>query len=407
LKRFGRAPAIAGIAVASTALILVGPASCASAAPRLNPIRAAIGAPELDLLVRMRIAILWQLAATDIAVKYGSSAKVIEVSQKIANEDHDNAELLASIADGLGVRLPDQPDAQRRQWLAELTAASGAELDRVFVDRLRTEDGDLLLAIAGVRAGTRDAQLRSLTSSLNDAVMRHMSYLESTGLVNFVELPTPDPGAGGNQDLTDIGPLGRADQGLLVEMRQACLVGRAAGQLAQQRAANGKVRDAGTTITEECGVLSDNAASTAATLGVTVPDRPDTQQQVWIDEIAAAGGARLDQIFINRLRAEDGRLLPVVAAVRADTRSAVTRSFAASAEALLVRHMSYLENTGLVDFDQLPPPPPPAGLRITGFQRQGGVPVVVIWLVLATAGLIGVASLARLPRAVRRGIEDL
>src|SRR5687767_15968021 len=107
-----------------------------------------VGPAERDLLVRIRLASLWQVPAGQLALKQASSSKVIDVGEKIAKDQGDVDELVRSVAGGLGIGLPNQPDAERREWLAELASARGEEFDRVLVDRLRTENSKLFPVIA-------------------------------------------------------------------------------------------------------------------------------------------------------------------------------------------------------------------------------------------------------------------
>ena len=395
--------ALAGLVLATAvAAPFAMPRAAAAAAPAeaAAALAETLSPADRDLLSRVRSTVRWEVAAGDLARKQTSNAKLVEVSDKIVNELGGVDQLLGSVAGSLGVTLPDEPNTEQRGYLAELAAAREAEFDRVFVDRLRAENGRLFSVIAGVRAGTRSASIRSFSASASDFVLRHMTFLETTGLVNFVTLPSSDLGVAGAATVPDAHGLDPADRDLLASMRLAALWGQRAGQLAQEKATNASVRATGSKIVTECAELSDVVGSIAAAVGLAVPDRPNSEQQGWLDEIAAAQGEGLDRAFVDRLRADDGRLLSIVAGVRSGTRNSVIRPFAAKASAALLRHMLYLEGTGLVDFEALPLPPLPVGQRISGLQRENGVNLAVIWLVLATAGLVGAVTIARLLRSV-------
>lgn len=70
-------------------------------------------------------------------------------------------------------------------------------------------------------------------------------------------------------------------------------------------------------------------------------------------------GARFDRTFANRLRAAHGKVFGAIAAVRAGTRNETIRSFAQHTNQVVMRHITLLESTGLVDYEDLPPPPDP------------------------------------------------
>ena len=213
--------------------------------------------------------------------------------------------------------------------------------------------------------------------------------------------PAEAPGLPDGWTATQYGPLGPADRDLLVKVRLAGLWEMPAGDQAQRRAADPKVREIGAKISAEHHALDQATRSAAVELGVDLPNEPNSDQQVWLDEIARAEGAELDRIFIDRLRAAHGKVFTVIAGVRAGTRNDLVRDFAAEANAAVLRHMSYLESSGLVDWQALPAPPDPVNpAEVTwlgGLGTRGGHPVFV-WIVLAAAVVAGVAATIRATR---------
>ena len=112
------------------------------------------------------------------------------------------------VADQLGVLLPTRPNAQQQGWMAEISAATGSDYDRIFVQRVREAHGIVLPLLAQVRVSTRNSLMREFATVGTTFVNRHIGYLESTGLVDYTALPAaPDPtvftftGAPGGQDL--------------------------------------------------------------------------------------------------------------------------------------------------------------------------------------------------------------
>jgi predicted outer membrane protein len=168
------------------------------------------------------------------------------------------------------------------------------------------------------------------------------------------------PNQGSDWTQTQWGPLGPADRDLLVMVRQTGLSGGSTGQQAQRQGSNPQVRTVAKRISVDYGDLDNQVRSVASKLGVPLPDSPTTQQQGWMKELSERSGSEYDRMFAQRLRLTDGEVLPAITAVRAGTRNELIRSFAASAAALVNRHMEVLERTGLVDYSRLPVPRPPA-----------------------------------------------
>lgn len=67
----------------------------------------------------------------------------------------------------------------------------GADFDRVFTARLRDAHGKVFTFVSAVRADTRNSLIRDFAGQAVDVVMKHMTLLEGTGLVDYSTLPTP------------------------------------------------------------------------------------------------------------------------------------------------------------------------------------------------------------------------
>lgn len=159
---------------------------------------------------------------------------------------------------------------------------------------------------------------------------------------------------------TQWGPLGPADRDLLVKVRQAGLWEGPAGQQAQQRGSSARVREVGRLIAAEHADLDAQVREASARLGVVLPNQPTDQQKGWIGEIASQPVSDFDRTFVQRLRAAHGKVLPIIAQVRAGTRNELVRRFATTSAEFVTRHHEYLESTTLVDYSALPEAPNPA-----------------------------------------------
>jgi predicted outer membrane protein len=167
-----------------------------------------LGPADRDLLVKVRQANLWEAPTGQQASQQASSPAVREVGQHLATEHADLDAQTRKVADQLGVLLPAAPNAQQQGWMTEISAATGSDYDRIFVQRVRQAHGIVLPLLAQARVSTRNSVIRDFATVGMQFVNRHIGYLEATGLVDYNALPAPpDPsvftftGAPGGQDL--------------------------------------------------------------------------------------------------------------------------------------------------------------------------------------------------------------
>ena len=220
------------------------------------------------------------------------------------------------------------------------------------------------------------------------------------------------PAAAENQSLpagwvaTASGPLSPADRDLIVRVRLAGLWEAPTGQQAQQRASSAAVKHVGEHLAAEHLDLDGRVRAVAAELGIDLPSQPSSEQQGWMAELSTKSGEEYDRTFVARLRAAHGKVFSVVSAVRASTRNDTIRAFAQTAVEEVLRHMTYLESPGLVDFSALPPPPAPASIVgsrpapavLAAKRSRGGVGLPIVWIVLAAAAVAGAVVTARVIR---------
>jgi predicted outer membrane protein len=156
-----------------------------------------LGPADIDLVVKVRLAGLWEQPAGEMAVAKGKNPRVKEIGKMIAEQHAVLDELDRNAAAKLGIALPDEPNADQRFWLDEMKDAEGAEFDTVFVDRLRAAHGKVFSVIADVRSGTRNDVVRELAQQSNQFVATHLTLLESTALVDWKHLALPPEPADG------------------------------------------------------------------------------------------------------------------------------------------------------------------------------------------------------------------
>ncbi|WP_300006782.1 DUF4142 domain-containing protein [Pseudonocardia sp.] len=150
-----------------------------------------LGPADRDLLVKVRLAGLWEGPTGQQAEQQASRAEVQQVGSNLQNEHADLDVLVRETADQLGVLVPSRPSAEQLGWMNEMSSLTGTEYDRVFVQRLREAHGSVLPVITEVRVGTRNELMREFATTADEYVTRHIGYLESTGLVDYGDLPEP------------------------------------------------------------------------------------------------------------------------------------------------------------------------------------------------------------------------
>ncbi|MFE6175188.1 DUF4142 domain-containing protein [Streptomyces sp. NPDC056464] len=173
---------------------------------------------------------------------------------------------------------------------------------------------------------------------------------------------------------TSTGPLTEADRDFVVKVRAAGLWEYPVGKMALQKGTTKAVRTAGRHLVSGHAALDATCRRIAVRLNITLPNRPSPQQQGFVGTLGADTGRQFDSDMANILRTTHGQIFTTVAKIRATTRNTLVRQLAEQANDTVLDHISVMEKTGLVDFDQVlfqettPPklpvedttPPPPA-----------------------------------------------
>ncbi|GAB2588483.1 hypothetical protein Aab01nite_43020 [Paractinoplanes abujensis] len=164
-----------------------------------------------------------------------------------------------------------------------------------------------------------------------------------------------------NQLITDTGKgkVAEADRDFATKVRLAGLWEIPAGEMAQEKSNNPRIKKIGQDIAAQHVVLDEMVRNAAAKLKIDLPDKPNEDQQGWLDEMANAEGEEFDQIYIDRLRAAHGKIFPAIATIRTSTRNDTIRKLAQRANQFVMTHLTLLESSNLVDFAALPTAPPP------------------------------------------------
>lgn len=170
-----------------------------------------ITAQDKELLVKVRLAGLWEMPMGEEAQTRAASRRVKEVGQQLAGDHTFLDERVVRLASQMGVELPDEPNADQQSWMAEMRSRTGAAFDDSFANRLRAAHGAIFPVVSTVRANTRNEAIRQFAQVCNQIVLKHMTLLESTNLVTDAGLSKPVPAGAANQ----VNQAGRVDQAAL------------------------------------------------------------------------------------------------------------------------------------------------------------------------------------------------
>lgn len=197
-----------------------------------------------------------------------------------------------------------------------------------------------------------------------------------------------------------------SDMALFNGVRQAGLWEMPAGTMAAEKGSARRVREVGAEIAKQHVELDKLAVDAANKLGVELPSEVTSAQAGWLTEMKEASGARFDRIFVDRLRAAHGAIFPVIASVRSGTRNEVVRQLAQDANDFVMTHMTLLESTGLVRYNNLPPvalpaPPDDSALAAARANSTPGSALnnSIIWVVLLAALGVGAVATVRVFRS--------
>ncbi|MET7527826.1 DUF4142 domain-containing protein [Streptomyces sp. NPDC005248] len=181
---------------------------------------------------------------------------------------------------------------------------------------------------------------------------------------------------------TRYGPLTEADRDFVVKVRSAGLWEYPLGELAMQRGTTAAMKEAGAHLVVGHAGLDELCRRIAPELNITLPNQATPQQQQFVATADSKSGKEFDSTAVNIMRVTHGQIFPAIAKIRASTENTLVRQLADLANDTVLDHITVLEKTGLVNFDQVnfqqstPPKLPQA--QLTPPPPQPGTPVLVL-----------------------------
>ncbi|MGV9557088.1 DUF4142 domain-containing protein [Streptomyces sp. NPDC003401] len=175
---------------------------------------------------------------------------------------------------------------------------------------------------------------------------------------------------------TQWGPLTEGDRDFVVKVRAAGLWEYPLGVIGLQKGQSPAVKTASEHLIDGHAALDTTCRKMAPMLNITLPNVASPQQVAFVNQINAKTGKDFDVDFANILRMTHGSIFNTIAKVRSTTKNTLIRALADQANDTVLDHITVMEKTGLVDFEQtlfqqttppklpssdLTPPPPPAG----------------------------------------------
>ncbi|SMC88082.1 DUF4142 domain-containing protein [Lentzea albidocapillata] len=186
--------------IATLCLVLGGPSAALAQPQENNPTVDTPTGPfsqaDRDLIIKVKQAGLWEMPMGELAQTNAQSDRVKVVGRQLMLDHMMLDQAANKLAADFGMPLPGLPTPGQQTWMKELEGLTGAEFDRRWADRLRSAHGQVFQFIAVVRSNTANDLIRPFAQISSSVVMKHMTLLESTGMVSDVGRALPVPATG-------------------------------------------------------------------------------------------------------------------------------------------------------------------------------------------------------------------
>ncbi|MDQ0949654.1 putative outer membrane protein [Streptomyces phaeochromogenes] len=181
---------------------------------------------------------------------------------------------------------------------------------------------------------------------------------------------------------TRYGPVTEADRDFVIKVRAAGLWEHPLGLMAMERGTTPEMKEAGEHLVAGHSGLDELCRKIAPELGITLPNQASPQQQQFVATVDGNTGKQFDTTAVNIMRVTHGQIFPTIAKIRASTQNTMIRQLADLANDTVLDHITVLEKTDLVNYDQVnfqqtTPPKLPKD-EMTPPAPQPGSPVLVL-----------------------------
>jgi predicted outer membrane protein len=181
---------------------------------------------------------------------------------------------------------------------------------------------------------------------------------------------------------TQYGPLTEADRDFVVKVRAAGLWEYPLGEIAMRRGTTSEMKEAGEHLVVGHAGLDQMCRRIAPELNITLPNQASPQQQQFVATVDSKSGKEFDSTAVGIMRVTHGQIFSTIAKIRASTENTLVRQLADLANDTVLDHITVLEKTDLVNFDQVKfqqtaPPKLPKD-QLTPPAPQPGAPLVAL-----------------------------
>ena len=181
---------------------------------------------------------------------------------------------------------------------------------------------------------------------------------------------------------TPYGPLTEADRDFVVKVRAAGLWEYPLGEMTMERGTTKEMKEAGKHLIVGHAGLDQMCRKISPELNIILPNQASPQQQQFVATVDSKSGKEFDSTAVNIMRVTHGQIFPTIAKIRASTQNTLVRRLADLANDTVLDHITVLENTGLVNYDQVnfqqTAPPKLPKVELTPPAPRPGSPVVVL-----------------------------
>ena len=179
---------------------------------------------------------------------------------------------------------------------------------------------------------------------------------------------------------TQFGPLTEADRDFVIKVRAAGLWEHPLGMMALERGTTPEMKEVGEHLVVGHAALDEMCRKVAPELGITLPNQPSPQQQQFVATVDGNTGKQFDTTAVNIMRTAHGGIFPTIAKIRASTQNTLVRQLADLTNDTVLDHITVLEKTDLVNYDQvnaqMTAPPKRPRVELTPPAPQPGSPVL-------------------------------
>ncbi|MFC0543460.1 DUF4142 domain-containing protein [Kutzneria chonburiensis] len=151
-----------------------------------------LSAADVKLMNLVQETSIREITLSQWALQRSANPQVRAAAQMIVTQHVQLQKEDLAAAAQLGLTLPDKPAEDMQIGIDRMAKENGKTFDTDYANTLRQAHGEAFILIAQVRADTRNTVVRPLADSANNFIKMHMQVLETTGDVDYGQLPVPD-----------------------------------------------------------------------------------------------------------------------------------------------------------------------------------------------------------------------